>query len=233
VIAEVGAGSQRTHVDIQNGSTVDSASITVTSGNLMVVWGSAWKGITAVTVTDTRSTSYSTILGSGLSDGAGGQYRPFLAYGIVPTSGACVVTIAPSGDPGMWMNAVIDEFSGVSASPLSVNGGSSTGTGSPMSDGITTLTAGELVVAVVGMGAGTGDFSMTPAAGWTQVEEVESTAIACYSAIFQVVGAAGAYTPSWTSGANRAWSVTSASFKAPTSAAVQLKSMLSLLGVGT
>lgn len=212
-IAEVGSGSQRTAIQASNVDSAASVSLTVTAGNLLIVAGAVWQtgsGITACPITDTRSTSYTTLLGPAVSDGAGGTFTSFIAYGVVPSSGGCVVTVNPSGT-GCYINAVVDEFAGTNAStPLDVDGGASTSATSPISDGLTTGTAGALIIAVLAANASA---TLNPPAGYTQMQEDQTGAIAPYNAAFLIAGAAGPYTAEFTASAGTAFSVQTAAFQ--------------------
>jgi hypothetical protein len=213
-IAEVGGGTQRSTIREAN---VDAAPgeafpANVASGSLLIVVGAVWQsgtGITAVTVTDTLGTSYTVILaGTGVTH-SGGNARPFVAYGIAPSAGANTVTVDPSGT-GNYINACIDEFSGVHATPLDINGGESTGTSTTPSDGLITLTDGALVIGVM---AKIGSSTHTVGSGYTLIDSDTTLVRQAYAAEFQIVGAAGAYTPDFTIGATDDWTMISVAFK--------------------
>lgn len=208
-ITEVGSGSQRAQTSV-NG--VDSTTLAypanVTSGNLLVCLGRAFNGTaapTAISVTDTRGTTYTVKL---VAEGA--NDCQWIAYGIAPSSGANTVTVNPNNASDAFGFA-IDEFTGVdTTTPLSVDGGTSTGTGTAVSDSLTTLNAGELVVGIMGHFGGTP--TITPSN--TQIGEQENNNTQeAFSAAFQIAGAAGSYSISWALGSSETWTATTLSFK--------------------
>jgi hypothetical protein len=211
VIAEVGSGSQRAN-DFANG--VDSLAVAypgnVTQNNLLICAGQAFKdggSVASVSVTDSRSTSYTV-----LSWVSTGSERMWIAYGIAPSSGACTVTVNPSNATDD-LSFSIDEFSGVNTStPLDVDGGNSSNTGTDVSEAITTGVAGALIVGCMGYDGAT--TTITVAGGLTEIGEHEDNGTdECHGAGFKIVGAAGAYTVDWTLGASKSWQCMSASFK--------------------
>lgn len=215
--AEVGGGSQRATIRAANvGSAPAAFPADVTAGDLLLVCIGAWMGgtgFTSLNVTDTLSTSYSVLIAPTGVVWAGGTGRGCIAYGIAPSSGPCTVTVDPveNGQGNSWINAVIDEFSGVNATPLDVDGGESTGSNTTPSDSLTTVTDNDLVVGVL-VDVGSGG-TITPDAAFTELDEDETGARQPYSAIFQIVGAAGSYSPNWTLSVSQAWSVYTAAFK--------------------
>lgn len=226
-IAEVGSGSQR---QTNTGSAVDSINVVfpgnVTSGSLLAVGGACWDSpaSTSVTVTDTLSTTYTTLLGTSVSG-----YTPFIAYGIAGSSAACTVTVSPN-DPQNWITASIDEFSGVdTTTPLDVDGGNSTGTSAAPSDGITTGVDNALLLGVHTTG---GSVTRTPGSGFTEIGEVEGNGIAGHNFEFQIVTTAGAYTVDWTVGSSTTWCAMSASFKPSGGGGGPTLHLLSTMGVG-
>jgi hypothetical protein len=216
-IAEVGSGSQRATI---RGTNVASAAgvfpANVVSGNLLLVTGVFWNAASTATlsVSDTRSTSYTVLLSSTLTAG-GGFAKLYIAYGIAPSSGACTATVTPSTS-GNYINGVVDEFSGVDASPLDVDGSESTGTSTAPSDGLTTGTADALVVGVMTMANVSG---LSEGSGYTLLDEDETYSRQPYGAEFKIAGAAGAQTVNWTLINNLAWRVYTASFKVAGAAA--------------
>jgi hypothetical protein len=213
-IAEVGSGSQRAN----NGSEgpVDAFSgvaypANVTAGNLLLVTAGIWQtgsGPASVSVTDTRGTSYTVLLFTGLGY-AGGTAKSMIAYGIAPSSGANTVTVDPSST-GNWGQVYIDEFSGVHATPLDADGGQSTGSGFSPSDGITTLSDGALVV---GVGVWDGIATFTAGGGATLIGQ-ETDGNQPGAVQFLVEGAAGAKTSSGSLSTPRGWAFATASFAA-------------------
>lgn len=234
-IAEVGSGTQRATSAEFSGA--DSGTLAfpanVVSGNLLIVAGAAWQATsapTSIAVTDTRSTSY-TVLSTTLAAGGGGAVRYWIAYGLAPSSGACTVTVNPAGALADFTFS-IDEFSGVSTTPLDVDGGSTAGLGTDItpSDDLTTLTANDLVIGLMTDNDAT--VTITPGASYTQIGEVENNVTTqCHSAVFRLVTTAQAYTVDWSCDIPNAntWGVYTAAFKA--AVAVTPRS-LALLGVG-
>lgn len=185
---------------------------TVTAGNLITILGVSWNasGNSSIAVTDTLSTPYTVLLGAGTPNG-GGVGKEFIAYGIVPSSGACTVTVDPNGT-GNYINAIASEWtSDVTTITLDVNGGESTGTSTAPSDGLTTLTAGALVLGVM---AGASVVStIAEGSGYTLLAEDESPDRNNYSAEYKIAGAPGAQTVDWALSGSQGWSVLTAAFK--------------------
>jgi hypothetical protein len=177
----------------------------VTAGNLLVVSGHANDlndGHASIVVTDTLGTSYTVVLGTITSSS-----RPFIAYGIAPSSGANTVTVDPDGNT--WMSFGVNEFtSDTTTIALDVNGGGSTGTGTTASDGITTATANALILGVVAFGGGT----VTPGGSYTQISEHQGSPNA-HNFEFRIATTATAYTVDWTFGASETWSAMTLSFE--------------------
>jgi len=219
-ITEVGSGSQRAATG--NNSGVDSASLAfpgnVTSGSLLIVAGAMWASgaaPTGATVTDTRSTSYTVVVGT---VPPGMTWRTFLAYGVAPSGGACTVTVNPTGSSAD-LSFSIDEFAGQDASPADVDGGTSTGLSSTSSDSLTTVAADALIVGVTSHEGSTGAITPT-GTGQTQIGENESnSANQCHNACFRIVTTATSYTFSWTLLSTHDWAAQTHSFKPSTGAA--------------
>lgn len=203
----------------------------VTSGNLLTCSGGVWNGseISSIPHSDTVTTSYFTILGS--TTPAGFALKPWTAYGMAAGSGANTVTINPQGG-GRYSSHTIAEWSGVDSTPLDVDGGSSTGTSTTPSDGITTTAASTVVVATVTHG-GSGSQSITEdtGGGWTKLGEIESTSNAPHNTQYQLFSSAGAKTASWTLGGTLGWSAMTVSFEETAAAATNVHRKL-MLGVG-
>lgn len=207
-----------------NNDGVDSAALAfpnnVTSGNLLVVLGAAWgsSAPTSIGVTDSRSTSYTVILGaipSGLT------WRTFIAFGAAASSGAGTVTVNPSGSSAA-LSFSIDEFTGQHGTPTDVDGGNSVGNltnGAPFtaSDSITTEAADALIVGVMSHdAAGT---ALTAATNYTTIGENEANSSnQCHHAVFRLVTTAQAYTvgvnaANANNSASPGWSMQTYSFK--------------------
>jgi len=222
-ITEVGSGSQRASTSVDN---VDSTTLAfpanVTSGSLLLVAGSCWQtgaGNSGITVTDTRSTSYTVLMKAGFASD-GGQMVPFIAYGIAASSGACTVTVDPSGT-GNYLAFTIDELAGVHATPLDVDGGQSTGTSTAPADGLTTAAAGTLLVslAVVNWSA---SITFTEPAGSTLLAKRESatpTGAPYYDLTIIAGGAAGAKTLTYGLANSMPWAVQTLAFASAAAAA--------------
>src|SRR5262245_56552607 len=111
----------------------------VTAGDLLIVVGAYW-ALTDVlcAVTDSRSTPYTVYLGPGTLS-AGGVSLTFIAQGIVPTTGACTVTVDPGGAHNVIKVAVTAIRRAHQIIPLDVDGGRETDTGSPASMTLSTV----------------------------------------------------------------------------------------------
>lgn len=233
-ISEVGGGTQRATGGGGAGyNNVDSATLAfpgnVTSGNLMVVVGSAWNtgGGPTITVTDSRSTSYTvrTIVFS--------QYTIFVAWGVTSSSGANTVTVDPGGT-GNYLSFSVDEFTGQHATPLDVNDGtSSTASSTSASDSITTASANALVVGAMGF---TNAHTSTIVAGASTTligAHTNQTTDTAHGAAFNIIsGAAGSYATNWTLGTSSTWTAITVSFAEATGGGgVAAKNMM-LVGVG-
>lgn len=180
----------------------------VTAGNLLIVGGGAWDNpeITSVVVTDTVGTSYTTILCDKLDTEFQAYY---VAYGIAAATGANTVTVNPSGSSANRIRFSIDEFTGQAASPLDVDGGSSTSTGTAVTDSITTGTANALIIGLAGMVDST---TITQGGDYTQIGEYQGD-LAGNNLAFRIVTTATSYTVDWTLAASMAWQACTVSFK--------------------
>lgn len=209
-ITEVGAGSQRASQSETGASDTAAYPANVIAGNLLIAAGGYWSSLSTVDigVTDSLSTPY-TVLRTGNVSWGGGFGKGFLAYGVAPSSGACTVTAAVANME--FITWVIDEFTGTHATPLDVNGGESTGTSTTPSDGLTTLTAGALVVGTMVKAGGTG--AITSGTGYTAIADDETENHQPFGSEFKVAGAAGAQTVDWLLADNIAWRVITAAFK--------------------
>ena len=234
--------SQRASTGNNNG--VDSANLAfpnnVTSGNLLIVTGGVWGSSaapTSITVTDTRSTSYTVVLGD---IPAGLTWRTFIAYGNAGGSGACTVTVDPLG-ASHSLSFSVDEFTGADSSPSDVAGGTSQGNvnGSAFtaSDSITTVAADALIIGVMSHEVDTR--TLTAGTNYTTIGENETNANnQCHHAVFRIVTTAQAYTVSIDGGAGGAsgtpgWALQTHSFKPATSSTTTLtpaKASLTITG---
>ena len=206
--AEVGAGSQRNTV---TGSAVDfldnAFPANVAAGSLLIVAGRAWSTTGGVpTVTDTVLTSY-TVVGA-----VEGNFTRYIAYGVSPSAGANTVRVNHPGTANYSAYA-IDEFSGQHAAPLDVDGGVTSGSGTAVSDTLTTVETGDLIVGLAGWSEGS-NTAITPGADYTQIGEYEDNLnIVSFNAVFAIVSAAQLYTVDWTLAISRSWTAMTLAFK--------------------
>lgn len=217
-IAEVGSGSQRATGSSSGGGTADVVYPgNVTSGNFGIVCGGIWNtpnGPTVITTSKSAGTatigSVTTVLGSTGITWSGGVGIPFISYFPITGTGSLTMNVQTelSSD---WMNIACDEFSGVHATPLDVDGGEFTfvGTTTP-TDSITTLTANDLIVGVMLLG---GSETITVGSGYTQIAEDESSAIQAYNAQFRIVTSATSYNVEWTLSIGNGGTIYNAAFK--------------------
>jgi hypothetical protein len=213
--AEVGNGTQRATATAGN---VDSAAlafpVNVTAGNVLIVAGVSWsvpKDL-SIGVSDTRGTSYVVLIASsGVTNGSG-VATTYLAYGRALTSGPCTVTVDPDSTAN-YINFAIDEFSGLAAAPLDVNGGESTGTGSTASDVFTTLTAGDLMIGAAATNAGGSPSNWVAGTGYQLFGFDNAHSTQSYAVEFQIAGAAGSKTVDFSIGQSLNWSMIAAAFK--------------------
>lgn len=176
----------------------------VTAGDLLVVGGNTYdtNGTTGHTVTDSVGTSY-TVFNCTALTASFPNATPFIAIGIAPSSGANTVTVNPSLDASANQIVFgIGEFSGTATSSiLDVDGGSSTGTSTTPSDGITTTTANDLIVGLVGFQTSA---AVTPSGSYTQIAEDQGS-INGFNLAYQIATTATAYTADWTLGSSQQW----------------------------
>jgi hypothetical protein len=210
-ILEAGSGSQRA---VKTAGGVDSTTLAfpgnVNKDNLLVVLGSCWDNAGApasIAVSDSRGTSYAVLL----SADATNKFTIFIAYGIAPSSGACTVTVDPSGSASD-LGFAIDEFSGVNAAALDVDGSFSAFSTSTPQDDITTLSANDLVLGVMSFAGATQ--TITKGASYTEIGQNQLTNNAQpFGAEFAIVSPAQLYTVDWVISGTPAWRVYTAAFK--------------------
>ena len=205
--------SQRASSGTNAGADSDALAFpnNVTSGNLLAVGGATWvsSGVTSISVTDTRSTTYTVVLGTAFGFLTG--IRTFLAYGIAPSSGACTVTVNPSGS-SVDFSFGIDEFTGNADPVADVNGGDTQGSSTAPSDGITTGVDNALILGLMTFSGIVA--TMAPEGAQTQISEEESNVNnQCHNFSFKIVGAAGAQTMSGTLSVSDDWGEQTHSFK--------------------
>jgi hypothetical protein len=201
--AIVEVSGQRATKTLTSGASVQLAFPgAVVAGNLLVVAGfsRSGTGTHTITVTDSRGTTYTVVQGPVM----GGEVVSFIAYGIAGGSGANTVTVGSDGSSPACSFA-IDEFDNVSATPLDVDGGSSTGTSVEPSDSITTVATGALIIGLVVQNAG----DAAPAASYIEIGEEAGR----FNLVFRVVTVAQPYVASWTLSDVSAWTTQTISFK--------------------
>jgi hypothetical protein len=202
-ITRVGAGSQVAE-GVLNGATSGNVAFpgNVTSGNMLIVGGSFFAG-GAVSVADTRGTSYTVYHAPGT-----GAANAWVAWGVAPSGGANTVT-ATNGSANYGYFS-IDEYSGVTQ--LDVAGSPATDTSATATAPLTTVATDALIIAAMMHSTST---SITPEGTWTEIGEEESNGtIWPYSFITKIVNSAGLHTPEWALGSSTAWQAISVSLKA-------------------
>lgn len=175
---------------------------TVASGDFLVCAGAMWQSGGAPTtcvVTSTRTTGNWTVLLGTIFDST---QRTFLAYAFATSSGTCTVTVNPGGS-NADSTFSIDAFTGVHATPLDVDGGTTVtliaSGGGTFSDSLTTATANALLLGVLTHSADTR--TLTAGTNYTQIGENENnSSTQCHHAEFRLVTTAQAYTVDWTAG---------------------------------
>ena len=220
-IAEVGAGSQR---NTNNNSSAPSVDIAfpgnVTAGNLIIVSGGIWNASTLSSITGSTKVgstatvaSYTTIFGATGVAWGGGVGTPYIIYGLVSGGGPLTVTVTPNLGSS-YLNVACNEFSGVNATPLDVNGGEQTfGSAMSATDTITTVTANDLLVGSIALSGAVG--AITPGSSYTQFGSDVSALFQPYSTEFVILVSAPATHNvdwSWTVSAQSS-SVVNAAFK--------------------
>jgi hypothetical protein len=209
--AEVGGGTQRaTKVD----NNVDTSALAypgnVTNGSLLVLAGACFKSAAApqaFTISDTLTTSY-----TNLTAALGANITLLIAYGLAPSGGANTITIDPSGT-GAFLSWSIDEFSGSHATPLDVDGGSSTGTDSAPQDSLVTLVDSDLLIGVMSF-SNVAAVTITPGGSYTQIgEDEDGVNDQVHNMVFRIVTTAQSYTVDWSTGSSVTWGAYTAAFK--------------------
>lgn len=192
--SEVGAGSQRkTEITTSEVSTLDLVFPgNVTAGSLLVVMGTTYHSpaIATITVTDTRSTSYTVYSGTRTT-----EIRFFIAIGVAGSSGACTVTV-DAVEATAYISAAIDEFAGTTPVISVDDGVTAVASNTSHVASITTATSNELVLGVIDWSAA--GLTVAPGSGLTQIGETENALAELFSAEFIIAGAAGAVTVDWT-----------------------------------
>lgn len=217
-IAEVGSGSQRATATGATGDRTLSFPGNVTSGNLLILAGCGFtvgSADPAPTITDSIGTAYTVASAVVFTNG-----RLFIGYGVAPSSGANTVSVDwATADTGSSFS--IDEFSGQHATPLDVDGGSSTGTSTTPADSLTTLAANDLLIGVMAHDGSSG-ISITPTANYTQIGEEETNTFQDHNAVFRIATSATSYTVDWTIGSSSPWGVYTLAFKEASGAAASV-----------
>lgn len=204
----------------------------VAAGDLLICAGAAWQSSgapTGVTVTSTQTTgNWSTLLGTIFDT----TQRSFIAYAVATGSGSCTVTINPAGSAADSTFS-IDAFTGQHATPLDVDGGTSTGiagnSAGTASDALTPTVANDLLIGV--MTHSTGGRTLTAGADYTTIGENENNeSTQCHHAVFRFVTTAQSYTVSVDYGTGAGdygtWGLQTAAFKESTDGAVGIPSLV-------
>lgn len=224
-VASMRASGEYTNVDFTAALAFPN---NVTAGDLLIAAGTNWKGSSQTIAVSGCSTTWTTIHGADRS-GAGGIYRTWVAYGIAGVSGACTPTVDP-GSTSNYGSYSLNAFRGSPSTPLDVDGGDSTGTGTTASDSITTGTANALIIGVMLHTDTAANRTLTAGGSYTQFGEIESVANAPHHAEFRIATTATAYTVDATIGTSVTWSMQTVSFKEATAAATVCT--MALLGAG-
>lgn len=173
----------------------------------MVISGTNWNtsALTAPTGSTQAGTatvgSYTTKFSSTGVAWAGGTIYEYIIYGIVTGSGSLTVRVTATA-AGTYMQVACDEYAGVDSSPLDVDGGETTGgittPGTDVAtDSITTLSANDLIVAVIGLDGGV--TGMAAGTNYTLLASDGTGSISAFMSEFRILAeAAGSKTISWT-----------------------------------
>lgn len=207
--------------------------INVTAGDLLIAGGCNWNAVTQAMAVTGAPNTWTVVQGADVS-GEGGVYKGWIAYSIAASSAAYTPTIDPAGT-GNYGSYSLAAFSGVdNASPLDVDGGSTSATNTAQSDSITTGTANALIIGVAcGANGGDNPITITPGGSYTQIGEIQATDAAPHNLVYRIVTSATSYTVDFTLGTSRAWNVKTLSFKEATGGGGStLTPRLMLLGVG-
>ena len=184
----------------------------ITTGDLLIIAGTNWNAVTQTLTITGCSTTWAVAQGDDFS-GSGGVFKTFVGYGIAGSTGACTPTVDPGGI-GNYGSYSLDSFTGVHATPLDVDGGTSTGTSTAASDSITTGTANALIIGVMTQSIGL--TALTPGGSYTQFGEVEAVDNSPHNAVFRVATTATSYTVDWTLADSSPWAAQTVSFKEST-----------------
>lgn len=134
-----------------SGASAAFGSITVTAGNLLIV-GMRLGGNVTVTVSDTKSNTWTQITGASLQNNADGD-SVYLYYAKSAAGGATTVTLTPSGSVSIRAN--LFEFSGLdTSSPEDQANKNDQAAGTAATSGnITTTQAAEMLVGFASNGS--------------------------------------------------------------------------------
>jgi hypothetical protein len=187
--------------------------LSVLAGSLILVAGAVWRASdpAPITVADDLGTTYTVVAGSTIS-WSSGLSRGFIAYGIAPSAGVPTITVTPSGSSSFitfWATEVFDP----SATPLDVNGGESTGTGTSPSDDITPTEANAVVIGLVSSSSPGSQTGFAPGAGIAPLFTDISNLNAPFAVAMKRVPTPTTVTFAWTLGTSRTWSVLTLAFK--------------------
>jgi hypothetical protein len=218
ILSEVGSGAIRSV----------NFPLAVTAGYFAMIAGVIWdsadfvKADVSVTKGGGSATlgAISLLFGASALPWGGGFGHPFIAYAPVVTGGSLTLTVTMAHS--VFMAFVSDEFSGVASSPpLEVDGGENSGSGSPISDTLATLTSGALLIGVAITGV---DTNFTVGAGFTEIYEITQSSVHPLHIEFKIAGSPTTYTVDWTHNAGAtAWRMICAAFKDASASAAAVR----------
>jgi hypothetical protein len=183
-------------------NSVTSAALTTTSGNHSIVTVSNWRtGAATVTVTDSKSNSYTN--DQALTQG---DSRATISSALNITGGSShtVTATSSSGASDTYFEGNFTEFSGTLSSAAldktgSIGHGSGTTT-STVSTGTNTTQADELVIVCIAVNSNDTTINITdPPSGYTSIGvNQDGNATIGYEAAYKIITATGTQTATWT-----------------------------------
>lgn len=204
-----------------NAGAFDSTTVAypnnITVGQLLIAAGTIWDDTNDTYTVSVAgcSATFSVIMGTASSLSAGGYYRTFIASGVAGSTGACTLTIDPSpATATSYGSGAIDAFT-CNACSLDVDGGTSTGTSTTVSDALTTLTADALIIGVAATRDGF-NTTWTPGGSYTAFGDIGDATNATHNAVFRIATSATEYIVDWTIVASAPWAAQTVSFKEST-----------------
>lgn len=192
-------------------NTVKTISVTVSSGDVLVIHGFARKVGTpgAPTITDNGSGAIGAYanIGTGVNGGVGSNSRQHVQYAVVATGGTYTITMTwPETELTLGIGAI--KISGANtANPFgaqaAVNG---TGTSTaPASGAVSAINNANNSKLVLCSSAGTGNNTFTPESGWTELYDVGVSENVCIHAMYLTSGASDDTTPTGTLSGSVLW----------------------------